>query len=593
MLCSFTSAPFIHTSYSLILFYTPTELIYIFMGDAHTPRQEHRRSLIVTSTPLEKDVEKEEEGKSISSPKSLTSPRSITPAQSELSPVTMYGPTMVAYPQQLHYFPQQPNYMSHQHQTRFYQSSYHPYASSQASSSLPHIPQQSSSSAPSYPEMHSHTNMHGHAQYPQYPSSQLPPTIPFPVNQSQNLPTTTVTSQGASFNQSHNQVYYDPYSQSYPPPLATQSFNGYAMAYPSQPQSLVPTQSSQYSVWPQNQYYVPVTYTNSGYNPEPNQHVTHSGTSNTYPFRCGGVPALRPVQTNFGPADFETSHSGLDNFSSQQRQHYHVTNKGRRLSPASSINTGRSSVASSTVLGSSTLSITTSEGQKSKVAAHPTLPRGPPRKPRQSGHALWVGNLPPGTNVLALKDYFATSEIESVFLISKSNCAFVNYRTETACNEAMIRFHDSRFQGVRLVCRLRRSASPAPNVLPQTSTSEIVAGIHPIIEDEVSSSPENTITPDTELKQALSQTITRDNKERFFILKSLTVEDLDLSVRNGVWATQSHNESALNDAFHVCYYLDFLHLSHMYTNHVCNRVPKVFFLFFLQISRENTLATRA
>ncbi|EGY18464.1 uncharacterized protein VDAG_08798 [Verticillium dahliae VdLs.17] len=38
-------------------------------------------------------------------------------------------------------------------------------------------------------------------------------------------------------------------------------------------------------------------------------------------------------------------------------------------------------------------------------------------------------------------------------------------------------------------------------------------------------------------------------KDKFFILKSLTVEDLDLSVRTGIWATQSHNEDTLNNAF--------------------------------------------
>lgn len=38
-------------------------------------------------------------------------------------------------------------------------------------------------------------------------------------------------------------------------------------------------------------------------------------------------------------------------------------------------------------------------------------------------------------------------------------------------------------------------------------------------------------------------------KDKFFVVKSLTVEDLELSVRNGIWATQSHNEEALNKAF--------------------------------------------
>ena len=188
----------------------------------------------------------------------------------------------------------------------------------------------------------------------------------------------------------------------------------------------------------------------------------------------------------------------------------------------------------------------------SSVASIPSAPRGPPRKPKQSGHALWVGNLPPGTFVMDLKDHFsrdATNDIESVFLISKSNCAFVNYRTETACAEAMTRFHDSRFQGVRLVCRLRRSSSAptpgvptgpaalAPTVAQTQSASEAIAQNR-----EVSSQAEEA-----------ARSIEGNTKinEKYFIVKSLTVEDLELSARNGIWATQAHNEAALNKAFEV------------------------------------------
>lgn len=39
--------------------------------------------------------------------------------------------------------------------------------------------------------------------------------------------------------------------------------------------------------------------------------------------------------------------------------------------------------------------------------------------------------------------------------------------------------------------------------------------------------------------------------DMFFIVKSLTVEDLELSARNGIWATQAHNEAALNKAYEV------------------------------------------
>lgn len=39
--------------------------------------------------------------------------------------------------------------------------------------------------------------------------------------------------------------------------------------------------------------------------------------------------------------------------------------------------------------------------------------------------------------------------------------------------------------------------------------------------------------------------------EKFFIVKSLTLQDLEQSVLNGIWATQSHNEDTLNKAFQV------------------------------------------
>jgi len=185
-------------------------------------------------------------------------------------------------------------------------------------------------------------------------------------------------------------------------------------------------------------------------------------------------------------------------------------------------------------------------------ASVPSAPRGPPRKPKQSGHALWVGNLPPGTKVTDLKDHFsrdATDDIESVFLISKSNCAFVNYRTEAACAAAMTRFHDSRFQGVRLVCRLRRTqAAPAPGVPTgpaalAPSVAQTQSATQAIQQNrEVSSKAEESARQMGGLGKV---------NDKYFIVKSLTVEDLELSARTGVWATQAHNEEALNKAFEV------------------------------------------
>lgn len=42
--------------------------------------------------------------------------------------------------------------------------------------------------------------------------------------------------------------------------------------------------------------------------------------------------------------------------------------------------------------------------------------------------------------------------------------------------------------------------------------------------------------------------------QRYFIMKSLTMQDMIQSVRSGIWATQRHNEEALNSAFKVYFH---------------------------------------
>ncbi|KAI9027965.1 YT521-B-like domain-containing protein [Hyaloraphidium curvatum] len=41
-------------------------------------------------------------------------------------------------------------------------------------------------------------------------------------------------------------------------------------------------------------------------------------------------------------------------------------------------------------------------------------------------------------------------------------------------------------------------------------------------------------------------------QNRYFVMRGLTLLDLELSVRNGVWATQKRNTLTLNQAFHMC-----------------------------------------
>lgn len=155
-----------------------------------------------------------------------------------------------------------------------------------------------------------------------------------------------------------------------------------------------------------------------------------------------------------------------------------------------------------------------------------------------------------------LKDHFsrdATEDIESVFLISKSNCAFVNYKTEDSCAAAMTRFHDSRFRGVRLVCRLRRGSNSTTSPGPGNMASAESKDEKTILSDTEGSiigqePPNQLVSP-----PLITSTIPPEKiaKEKFFIVKSLTIEDLERSVNSGIWATQSHNEENLNLAFQV------------------------------------------
>lgn len=215
------------------------------------------------------------------------------------------------------------------------------------------------------------------------------------------------------------------------------------------------------------------------------------------------------------------------------------------------------------------------------------------------GHAIWIGNLPPQTNLMSLVHHVCqqTDRLESLFLISKSNCAFANYPDEECCLAAQQKLNDMWYMSVRLVSRLRKNAvegvqgmtaPTGPMVLSTTSTtSSLPQGDGTSVDgaDLSSATPTSaedtrsvTPAPTTSQKPSSQTSVIVDGSgksgargttgyeaeraaaaatpaaaksDRYFILKSLTVEDLELSVRTGIWATQSHNEETLNNAFKV------------------------------------------
>lgn len=175
-----------------------------------------------------------------------------------------------------------------------------------------------------------------------------------------------------------------------------------------------------------------------------------------------------------------------------------------------------------------------------------------------------MGNLPQTANVVELKDHFsrgATEDILSVFLISKSNCAFVNYKTEASCSAAMIRFNDSKYRETKLVCRLRRAqpagapTGPAAASAPDGFVPAVVKGTTEAKNDG-DETDRNAAQQGGQIRNLEPVTAQGDSSkpkasDRYFIVKSLTVEDLEVSVRNKQWATQSHNEETLNSAYAV------------------------------------------
>ncbi|KAJ7061889.1 YT521-B-like domain-containing protein, partial [Mycena amicta] len=241
-------------------------------------------------------------------------------------------------------------------------------------------------------------------------------------------------------------------------------------------------------------------------------------------------------------------------------------------------------------------------------------PYHPDPPAHRSEWVMWVGNVPSDAGHDELWRFFTRPPITSwaeglkstvaaivpevngpgvfsIFLISRSNCAFVNYETKEHLQRAV-----SRFNGVplrldgrcpRLVCRMRvqtddlkagvggqrgmsihkrwvqakadmertaddsstGSATCESTATPSSNSDDHDKGRGRRVERVTpalcprgsNSSSSNASTESSLLRQYFPQ--------RYFIVKSLTQDDLDSSVQRGLWATQKHNEGVLDRAF--------------------------------------------
>ncbi|KAF2666195.1 hypothetical protein BT63DRAFT_434097 [Microthyrium microscopicum] len=193
--------------------------------------------------------------------------------------------------------------------------------------------------------------------------------------------------------------------------------------------------------------------------------------------------------------------------------------------------------------------------------------RGPPRKPQDRKHGLWVGNIPLKTQILELRDHFmpgSASEILSVFYMPASRSGFINFRTAEACQSAAAHFNNSILHGTPIKCRPRRPIQGPISLTTDEQTLNVrrdsdgssledTPNTSPTVASKGDESGENEDHVGGTLPIALDvvpgTNPPHKGYSRYFILKSLALDDLIASVETGRWATQIQNEDVLNNAF--------------------------------------------
>ncbi|KAG6902627.1 hypothetical protein C0995_014233 [Termitomyces sp. Mi166 len=383
------------------------------------------------------------------------------------------------------------------------------------------------------------------------------------------------------------------------PPLMP---GGYASIGHLHPVNYSPSNSSPPYGYPPPQGYSPSPPMYPPYNPSPYNQPRSPEADRQGTWWYSPHNAAVPLQQQFdGTAGYRNDYSGSYPMHPQINS-YHasaaspsisppISSKSIRLaSPERRLNVGASSIPGSEGRG----------GKKPLVrrSYHPSPPA------YRSEWVMWAGNVPSDATHDELWRFFtkfpegtpdapAKSGVLSIFLISRSNCAFVNYEDEPYLNAAIEHFNgrslrpgDSRCP--KLVCRIRRRdddlkagvggqrgigmhmrwikeqkarAAEEKGVLPTTETSSVFDDASSDVLPEISSlsissddDPGARRRPQS-LGSSSSYASTNSSllswffPQRYFILKSLTQFDLDLSKEKGLWATQKHNEGILDQAF--------------------------------------------
>ncbi|KAJ7447631.1 YT521-B-like domain-containing protein [Mycena latifolia] len=175
----------------------------------------------------------------------------------------------------------------------------------------------------------------------------------------------------------------------------------------------------------------------------------------------------------------------------------------------------------------------------------------------------------------------SSSGVISIFLISRSNCAFVNYEMEPHLHAAIARFNGISLRPAdprcaRLLCYVRgkdddlragvggqrgigmhsrwvKAKSEKQRERRKEQSTEQQAREQGRERDVDNESDAETASTSSNLSGSVASTdsslLRHHFPQSYFILKSHTRDDLDLSVHTGMWKTQKHNEGVLDRAF--------------------------------------------
>ncbi|KIV88628.1 hypothetical protein PV10_08295 [Exophiala mesophila] len=182
------------------------------------------------------------------------------------------------------------------------------------------------------------------------------------------------------------------------------------------------------------------------------------------------------------------------------------------------------------------------------VSGFPRMTTGPkPQDARHWGqHALWVGNIAAEVTILTLRDYFSAACPRTVISIaynSDARYAFVNFSSEESRAAAIRHAASTLFQGRRLDCRIRQGS------MSRSTKVHYAVGKPGNTSFTVSHQGENSLEQRAVELLHYPETVEAQwGRDKFFILKSFSLEALAKSIETARWYVPKRHCSRLNFA---------------------------------------------